>query len=104
LSNFCSPFSCSPPRLRPLFFKWGKGRAVIAYPYKAVKHGDNADWQLFKIDVDRTETNDIAADHPEIVQAMNSAWQTWFERSMSETPAPPTAAEQVFPSGTSVRF
>jgi arylsulfatase A-like enzyme len=37
----------------------------------------NDPWHLFRIDDDETELNDLAAQHPDIVQKLDAMWQAW---------------------------
>ncbi len=83
-------------RARPMFNQWGSGKNMISYPWKAVTVG-GGDWELYDLRVDRTETTDLAGDHPEILNPLVAAWETWYARSTSETPTPPTDAERPLP-------
>ena len=38
-------------------------------------------WELYNMEADRTETLDLAADHPDIVQRLTASWKTWAKRS-----------------------
>jgi arylsulfatase len=38
-------------------------------------------WELYDLESDRTETNDLAAAHPDIVRKLTAAWQVWARRS-----------------------
>ncbi|MFW6154358.1 MAG: arylsulfatase [Planctomycetota bacterium] len=37
-------------------------------------------WELYDIETDRTELNDLAADHPEVVEALATSWEDWATR------------------------
>ena len=37
-------------------------------------------WELYDMEEDRTELTDLAARHPERVEAMVAAWQAWADR------------------------
>jgi arylsulfatase len=37
-------------------------------------------WELYNLAEDRCETNDLAAKHPDRVQAMAAAWEKWARR------------------------
>ena len=46
--------------------------------------GDPADlkiWELYDLEVDRSETRDLAEVHPERVAAMAQAWRDWAKRT-----------------------
>jgi arylsulfatase A-like enzyme len=49
--------------------------------WKAVRYGIHSETELYNLDVDISETNNIADEHPEIVQKMNEL----FEEARSET-------------------
>jgi arylsulfatase A-like enzyme len=35
------------------------------------------DWELYDIDADRSESNDLAAEHPDLTTEMSSRWELW---------------------------
>ena len=41
----------------------------------------NKPWELYDLDVDRSERNDLAANHPEIVSRLDAAYENWAHRS-----------------------
>lgn len=63
-------------RDRPLFWRWGRGRAVRDGRWKLVRHGD-APWELYDLESDRTETRDLAAQHLARVTSLAAAWEAW---------------------------
>ena len=34
-------------------------------------------WELFDMQADRSETNDLAAQHPDRVKSMDALWHAW---------------------------
>ena len=71
---------------RPLFFEHEGNRAMRAGQWKIVckaHPGDipNEKWELYDMENDRTETRNLAAEHPEIVAAMVEEWNAFAERS-----------------------
>jgi arylsulfatase len=61
---------------RPLFFEHEGNRAVFLGDWKLVaQHG--RPWSLYQIRQDRTEVNDVAADHPEIAAALLEQYEAW---------------------------
>jgi len=38
-------------------------------------------WELYDLEADRTELNNLAADYPEIVKELAGVWQNWAERT-----------------------
>jgi arylsulfatase len=68
-------------RERPIFFEHEGNRAVRDGKWKLVAKGVDGPWELYDMDADRSETNDLAAQQPERVKAMSAAWQAWAERA-----------------------
>ena len=60
-------FGCTPGS------QGGNGRALRQGPWKLVS-AKRGRWELYNIDQDRTELNDLAAEHPERVAAMAGEW------------------------------
>lgn len=71
---------------RTLFFEHEGNRAVRQGRWKlvALRHRP---WELYDILSDRTEMNDLAAQHPEMVRRLSEAWEHWAEKSQV-TPLP----------------
>ena len=65
-----------PPRSKPLFWQWSRGKAVRDGRWKAVTNGDA--WELYDMEADRTEVHDLAEQHPERVQQMATQWEEWY--------------------------
>jgi arylsulfatase len=49
----------------------GRWKLVCKYP---------GDWELYDIETDRTELNDLARRYPDRVQALAELYQSWAER------------------------
>ncbi|MEM7396080.1 MAG: arylsulfatase, partial [Verrucomicrobiota bacterium] len=49
--------------------------AVVKGDYKIVREGKRGKWALYHIPVDRTETKNLADQHPELVASMNAIWE-----------------------------
>jgi arylsulfatase A-like enzyme len=49
--------------------------------WKLVLRHDRNKWELYDMNVDRSEINDISEDHPEIVQELIKGYHAWAERS-----------------------
>jgi hypothetical protein len=45
-------------------------------------------WELYDLDADRTELNNLAEEHPGIVKELSAEWQRWAER-IGAVPKPP---------------
>jgi arylsulfatase len=48
--------------------------AAVHSPFTAKGHFDQDVWQLYHVDVDRSESKDLAKEHPEKLQALIKAW------------------------------
>lgn len=62
---------------------WGlclNGQAVREGPWKLVKL-KKSQWELYNMDADPTELNDLAARYPEKVKGMAQAWEAWAGES-----------------------
>lgn len=53
----------------------------------SIRHGDVklvreylGDWELYDLSESRTEEHDLAAERPEVVEAMSADWQAWADR------------------------
>ncbi len=66
-------------RNAPLFWEFEGHRAVRDGQWKLVCAPDG-DWQLFDLQNDRTERNDLAAQMPQRVASMAQAYAQWAER------------------------
>jgi arylsulfatase len=62
-----------------IFFEHMGGRAVRMGNWKLVAL-QNEPWRLYDLAKDRTETNDLAAEYPDRVQAMSAEWEKWAVR------------------------
>ena len=56
-----------------LYFHFGTDRALRQGPWKLVS-AKLGRWELYNLNEDRTETNDLAAKHPKRVEAMAAKW------------------------------
>jgi len=54
-------------------------KAVRQGDWKAVAQG-RGEWELYDLTTDRTETRNLAAQHPEKVRDLAALWQGWAER------------------------
>lgn len=76
-----------------LFWELAQCRAVRKGIWKAVSIGPerngygghyipagHENWELYNMEIDRCELNDLSSAHPEIVNELDGMWQRWFER------------------------
>jgi len=68
-------------RKEPIFWEHHGNRAVRDGKWKLVANGEEAAWELYDMQADRTETNNLAGKNPEIVKAMNDKWWAWAKRA-----------------------
>jgi arylsulfatase len=74
-------FSGKPlTRPQPIFFNHEDNRAVRDGKWKLVALA-NKPWELYDLDADRTELNDLAAKQPERVAAMAAQYEAWAKRT-----------------------
>jgi len=64
-------------RGQPLFWEWSRGKAVREGDWKIVAWGKDAPWELYNIEEDPTETNNIASSHPDVVEHMDQLFNDW---------------------------
>ncbi len=83
---------------RELFFEHEGNRAVTDGHWKltAVR---GQPWELYDTDVDRTELDNLAAEHPDIVQKLDSDWNKWAEENRV-LPRPRSYRAPFLPPGT----
>ncbi|REJ88290.1 MAG: arylsulfatase [Planctomycetota bacterium] len=62
-----------------LYFEHYDERAMREGDWKLVAAEKSA-WELYDLRVDQSELNNVAAEHPERVEAMVARWQAWAER------------------------
>jgi arylsulfatase len=86
-----STFADNPlNRKGPLFWEHEGNRAVIKGKWKLVSAYPGSwsnmmefkykgAWELYDLDVDRTETNDMSKLYPAIVEKISNAWHHWAD-------------------------
>jgi arylsulfatase len=60
-----------------IFWEHEGNRAVRSGDWKLVAKGAGGAWELYDIATDRTESNDLAAQHPEKVRELVAKWEAW---------------------------
>lgn len=63
------------------FFEHENRCAAISGNWKIVADFGSFNWELYDLENDRIEQNNLAAKHPEIVARMSDAWQQWAKDS-----------------------
>jgi arylsulfatase len=67
-------------RKNPLFWEHEGNRAVRDGKWKLVAK-ENQPWELYDIEADRTEQQNLASSQPQRVQAMAAQWDAWAARA-----------------------
>jgi arylsulfatase A-like enzyme len=79
-----------------LFFKHAGNRALRAGHWKIVATGPKSAWELYDLSVDRGETNNLAATHPEKVHQLAEVWSkadaSYAAQGATGSPGPTKAA------------
>jgi arylsulfatase len=74
-------FRNEPAAERLMFWEHEGHRAVRKGPWKAVSLTRDGPWELYNLDDDRTEMNDLADQRPDLVEEFIEAWDTWSWRA-----------------------
>ncbi|MBL8178135.1 MAG: arylsulfatase, partial [Bryobacterales bacterium] len=64
-----------------IYFEHEGNRAIRIGKWKAVAVDPAGKWELYDIDADRSEMNNLAERHPERVRAMVRQWERWARRT-----------------------
>ncbi len=62
-----------------LYWAFGRAKAVREGKWKLVKYG-NAKWELYDMDEDRTELNDLAGKNADKVKRLSGMWDAWSRK------------------------
>jgi len=68
-------------RKQPLFFEHEGNRGIRDGDWKLVATGPDGPWELYNLKSDRTEQQDLAAQHPEKVRQLLDQWEAWARRA-----------------------
>lgn len=63
-----------PQDNREIWWQHEGNRAIRVGDWKLVAAGEEAPWELYDLSKDRTETHNLAADHPDLVQQLALRW------------------------------
>ena len=63
--------------------------AIRERKWKLVSEGVDMPWELYDMEADRTETNDLSHDNPDRVHRMTATWYAWAQRMGLEGKLPP---------------
>jgi arylsulfatase len=76
-----------------IYWEHEGNRAIRVDNWKLVARGKNGEWELYDIDHDRSEMNNLAVEQPARVEQMAEMWQKWAERA-NVLPLNPQAADK----------
>lgn len=60
---------------RTLIFEHYGSAAILKGPWKLVRAGETRPWELYAIEEDRTELNDLSEKHPAKARELGELWQ-----------------------------
>lgn len=67
-----------------IYFEHEGNRAIRRGKWKLVAKGSTGRWQLYDMDKDRSELNDLADRNPELVRELSGKWEDWARRAMAK--------------------
>lgn len=77
--SLLSLFAGDSPMDRLLYWEHEGNAAVRGKRWKLVRNYPGA-WELYDMEADRTELHDVAGEHPDILERMKAAYESWAER------------------------
>ncbi|GLU45189.1 arylsulfatase [Muricauda sp. NBRC 101325] len=72
-------------REKPICFEWSGKRGVWYKNWKAVSLYPENVWQLYDLDADRTESMDVAKEHPEVLEKIDQIYNEWAAQNQVAT-------------------
>lgn len=67
-----------------IYFEHEGNRAIRKGQWKLVAKGHAGRWQLYDMEKDRTEQNNLAGQNPELVNELSEQWENWAKRTMAK--------------------
>lgn len=64
-----------------LYWEHEGNRAIRQDKWKLVAKGENGPWELYDVEADRSELNDLAETHPDRAKAMAEKWEAYAQRA-----------------------
>lgn len=69
----------SPGQRRELFNEHFGARYAREGNWKLVSPSSDSTWQLYDLSADRSETKNLAAEHPELAKRLANRWHEWAD-------------------------
>ncbi|MDP6037091.1 MAG: sulfatase-like hydrolase/transferase, partial [Candidatus Latescibacteria bacterium] len=60
-----------------IYWQWNRSKAIRRKNWKLVSEFDGP-WELYDLETDRTELNNLVDEHPQKVSELDTLWNTWF--------------------------
>jgi arylsulfatase len=60
-----------------LFWEHSGSSAIRKGDWKAYKHVDDSQWELYNLKTDRAEQVNVSKNHPELIKELNEKWYKW---------------------------
>jgi arylsulfatase len=79
--SLAAAFDDKPIKREALYWEHEGNRAVRVGKYKLVAKGRGGRWELYDMQADRTELNDLAAKMPQKAKELAEMWQKYAERA-----------------------
>ena len=74
-------FQGNPMERDALYWEHEGNRAIRQGKWKLVAKGENGPWELYDIEADRSELNDLAQQYPDRVKTMADKWEAYARRA-----------------------
>lgn len=80
-TDMAALFAAQKVKRGPLFWEHEGNRAVRDGKWKITAMSPAGQWELYDMEADRTEMNNLAAEQPERVKRMASQWRQWAKEN-----------------------
>jgi len=74
-------FNDKPIQRQAIYFEHEGNRAIRQGKWKLVAKGPKGQWELYDMNKDRTELNNLAEEHPEKAKQLAQMWNQWAQRA-----------------------
>ena len=70
----------NPVRQKPIFWQWSQGKAIRKGNWKLVSD-NNGPWELYNMEIDQTETNNLILKNSAIAEELIKEWENWKNKN-----------------------